>query len=103
MLARLRTESLHLGGDQVLDAAAETIATALGTQSLASTGTLAAMIPARYRAGEATLSLFSTIAQFGTAEDIALADMKIEMLFPADEATRTVLLTMFGGGGEHAG
>ena len=96
MLARLRTESLHLGGDEVLDAAAEKLSAALGQQSPAPSGPLAAVIPARYRAGEMTLSLFSTIAQFGTAEDIALADLKIEMLFPADEATRQILLAMFG-------
>jgi len=94
MLARLRTESLHLGGDEVLDAAAEKLSAALGTQASASAGTLAALIPARYRAGDMTLSLFSTIAQFGTAEDIALADLKIEMLFPADDVTRQVLLAM---------
>ncbi|MGI9437738.1 MAG: helix-turn-helix domain-containing protein [Geminicoccaceae bacterium] len=102
MLARLRTESLHLGGDEVLDAAAEKLATALGTQASMPTGTLAAMIPARYRAGDMTLSLFSTIAQFGTAEDIALADLKIEMLFPADDPSRDVLLTMSGSGDETA-
>jgi transcriptional regulator with XRE-family HTH domain len=103
MLARLRTESLHLGGDEVLDAAAEKLVTALGNPALASPRTLAAVIPARYRAGEVTLSLFSTIAQFGTAEDIALADIKIEMLFPADEPTRNVLHTMFDSGDQHKG
>ncbi|MEM9443232.1 MAG: helix-turn-helix transcriptional regulator [Pseudomonadota bacterium] len=96
MLARLRTESLHLGGDAILDAAAEKLTLALGGQISAPTGTLAAVIPARYRAGDITLSLFSTIAQFGTAEDIALADLKIEMLFPADQATRDILRAMFG-------
>lgn len=65
-----------------------------------STGRCDAMIPARYRASDVTLSLFSTIAQFGTAEDIALADMKIEMLFPADDTSRIMLLTMFGSGDE---
>jgi hypothetical protein len=99
MLVRLRTESLHLGGDQILDAAAEKLSAALGPQASAPATPLAAVIPTRYRAGDITLSLFSTIAQFGTAEDIALADLKIEMLFPADEATREVLVAM-GGGGE---
>jgi transcriptional regulator with XRE-family HTH domain len=96
MIARLRTESLHLGGDEVLDAAAEKLASALGTQATPPAGQLAAVIPARYRAGGMTLSLFSTIAQFGTAEDIALADLKIELLFPADQATQQILVAMFG-------
>ena len=55
-----------------------------------------AVVPTRYRAGNATLSFFSTIAQFGTAEDIALADLKIELLFPADEFTRAMLLAHAG-------
>ncbi len=97
MVARLRTESAHLGGDEVLDAAAEKLAAALGPHAATQTEPLAAVIPARYRTGEMTLSFFSTIAQFGTAEDIMLADLKIEMLFPADESTRHVLIEMFGG------
>jgi len=32
----------------------------------------------------------STIAQFGTAADIALADLRIELLFPADDETRAL-------------
>ncbi len=38
-----------------------------------------------------------------SSEDIALADLKIEMLFPADEATRRVLVEMFGGGDQADG
>lgn len=98
MLTRLRTESAHLGGDSVIDAAAEKLAAALGTEAAAPSGTLAAVIPARYRSKGMTLSFFSTIAQFGTAEDIALADLKIEMLFPADDVTREMLTGMFGSG-----
>ncbi|NJO38015.1 MAG: helix-turn-helix domain-containing protein [Rhizobiales bacterium] len=98
MLARLRTESLHLGGDEILDRAADKVGAALGGSSSVPAGTLAAVIPARYRANGMTLSFLSTIAQFGTAEDIALADLKIEMLFPADEATRQMLVTMFDSG-----
>jgi transcriptional regulator with XRE-family HTH domain len=98
MLARLRTESLHLGGDEILDAAADKVGAALGDASFVPSGMLAAVIPARYRANGTTLSFLSTIAQFGTAEDIALADLKIEMLFPADDATRQMLVSSFGSG-----
>jgi hypothetical protein len=41
------------------------------------------------------LSLFSIIAQFGTAEDVALADLKIEMMFPADDAMKEFLIDNF--------
>jgi hypothetical protein len=38
-----------------------------------------------------TLRLFSALTTFGTAQDIALQELRIESFFPADEATRTVL------------
>lgn len=43
------------------------------------------------RAGELRLSLFSTYAQLGTAEEVTLADLKIEIMFPADAPRRTIL------------
>ena len=89
---RLRTESAHLGGDAVLDNAANELAESLNPKNVSHEAALDAVIPTRYRAGDMPLSLFSTIAQFGSAEDIALADLKIELLFPADEVTRQLLL-----------
>lgn len=90
MCARLRTESRHAGGDPVLDAAAARLAE-LGAEHDRERGLLPAVIPVRYRLGDITLSLFSTIAAFGSAEDIALAEMKIELLFPFDDETRHAL------------
>ena len=40
------------------------------------------------------IALFSTIAQFGSTEDIALSELKIEMLFPSDEGTKLMLDAM---------
>lgn len=92
VITRLRTESAHLGGDAVLDQAADALAREAGDSDLDTPGTLPAVIPTRYRTNGVVLSFFSTIAQFGSAEDIALADLKIEFLFPADDATRDILL-----------
>ena len=97
MIARLRTESGHLGGDPVLDAAANTLASELGPHVPEVNGALPAVIPARYRAGDMVLSFFSTLAQFGSAEDIALSELRIEMMFPADDATREALHAMQAG------
>ena len=91
MAARLRTESRFAGGDAVLDAAADTLAVEAAAAGLPA-GVLPAVAAARLRAGDRVLSFFSTIAQFGTAEDIALADTRIELMFPADEPTRRYLL-----------
>ena len=91
---RLRTESAHLGGDPVLDAAAARLAGAFPAPAHLQTGLLPAFIPARYRANGMAFSFFSTFTQFGSAEDIALSELKIEMMFPADDATRQALLAV---------
>ena len=96
MVARLRTESAHLGGDTILDRAAETLASRLEIDVESGASPLPAVIPARYRANGIVLSLFSTISQFGSTEDIALADLKIELMFPADDFTRDALTSQFG-------
>lgn len=93
-IARLRTESAHLGGDPVLDAACEKLAATMPTNRVPTSGVLPAFIPATYRTGGQIFSFFSTFSQFGTAEDIALSELKIELMFPANEETRTVLMAM---------
>jgi len=92
MSVRLRTESTHLGGDAILDAAADKLAEEAGTKPESADTALEAVVPTRYRVGDMVLSFFSTVAQFGSAEDIALADLKIELMFPADEVTRQALM-----------
>ncbi|VAW12375.1 hypothetical protein MNBD_ALPHA09-115 [hydrothermal vent metagenome] len=47
-----------------------------------------AIIPTRFEIGGRTLSLFSTIAQFGTIQDLALDDLKVELMFPLDDVTK---------------
>lgn len=44
-----------------------------------------------YRWKNSTLRLFSALTTFGTPQDIALQELRIESFFPADEATRVVL------------
>lgn len=92
LLTRLRTESAAVGGDDVLDAA---IGALLADDSIGppQVTPLPPAIPVIFRSGDATISLISTIAQFGSAEDIALADQRIELFFPADEATRQMFLS----------
>lgn len=44
-----------------------------------------------YRWKNSTLRLFSTLTTLGTALDVALQELRIETLFPADEATRAAV------------
>ena len=48
-------------------------------------------VPLRLRVGDAELAFISTVATFGTAVDITVAELAIESFFPADEATATAL------------
>lgn len=45
------------------------------------------VVPLRVRTSAGELSFFSTIATFGTAVDITVAELAIESFFPADAAT----------------
>lgn len=81
--ARLRVESHAQGGVPELDRAAAHLA----SEPAPEPRTDGPVIPTRLRLGANTLSMFATIAQFGTPEDLALADLKIELYFPMDTAT----------------
>jgi transcriptional regulator with XRE-family HTH domain len=86
---RLRTESAAQGGVAALDRAAEKLANVpqFGEHKLGP------VVPTIYRAGAVRLSLFATVAQFGTPEDLALDDLKLELFFPADAETEAYLRT----------
>ncbi|MGQ0844770.1 MAG: helix-turn-helix domain-containing protein [Sporichthyaceae bacterium] len=49
------------------------------------------LLPMRFVLDGAELSLFSTITTFGTAVDVTLAELSIELFYPADDATARML------------
>jgi len=49
------------------------------------------VVPLRIRHGEQELAFFSTVATFGTPLDITVAELALELFFPADEVTADVL------------
>ena len=89
---RLRTESAAQGGVARLDAVADQLA-GVGSAGKPVDGPV---MPTIFRMGETRLSLFTTLAQFGTPEDLALEDLKIELYFPADDTSATLLKAMAG-------
>ncbi|MFL0694591.1 MAG: helix-turn-helix domain-containing protein [Agrobacterium tumefaciens] len=94
LAARFRLESAHLGGDAVLERAAEGLVCEAGKGGYGDVGDLPPVLAVRFRAGGLVYPMFSTIAQFGTADDIALADLKIEMFFPSDENCEALFRAM---------
>ena len=91
--ARLRVESAGQGGVPEFDRAVTTLLQAAGPD----TGTPAPVIPTILRKGDMRLSMFATIAQFGTPEDLTLEDLKIELYFPMDAATEAMFGALGGG------
>lgn len=96
LAARFRLESAHLGGDAMLERAAEALACEVGEGDHGVSGDLPPVLAVRFRFGGMVYPMFSTITQFGTADDIALADIKIEMFFPSDDACEAFFLSMAG-------
>lgn len=52
----------------------------------------APMLTTRFATEHGELSFFSMYTTFGTPHDITLASLRIEHLFPANKATRSVLM-----------
>ncbi|NRB03711.1 MAG: helix-turn-helix transcriptional regulator [Rhodobacteraceae bacterium] len=92
MAKRLRTESVAQGGVDAFDRTADYLSAVTHYVELPT----CPVVPTIYKAGDLRLSLFSTIAQFGTALDLTLDDLKFELFFPADEDTKQVLFDMEG-------
>jgi transcriptional regulator with XRE-family HTH domain len=95
LLTRLRSENSAAGGDPVLEEAIGRL-TSDPTVAVGTSGPLPPFVPTRFRMGDTTLSFLSTLAHFAGAEDVTLADLRIELLFPADEGTRLALLALSG-------
>lgn len=95
VLHRLRAESARAGGIAELDATVAALSAEPSVAGFRPQGGRA-VVPTIYRMGGLRLPLFSTYAQFGSAEEIALSDMKIELMFPSDEAAHGVLLALAG-------
>jgi hypothetical protein len=54
-------------------------------------GTPPPFLTLNYRWNNSTLRLFSTLTTLGTPLDVGLHELRIETLFPADEATRAIM------------
>lgn len=95
LLSHLRTEAASRA--QLMprvEAFAALLRTRLGQAALHSKE-VAATVPVlttRYATKHGELAFFSMFTTFGTPQDITLASLRVEHLFPADEATRAVLL-----------
>ena len=91
LVGRLRRQVAQ-SGDHGLELLLEEVLTYPGvTTSLAASQEPGVVLPLVIDVGGARMSLFSTIATFGTPLDVTTAELAIEAFFPADEATEHLL------------
>jgi transcriptional regulator with XRE-family HTH domain len=91
LVDRLRRQVALTADERLADLLAEVTQYPGDTDEVHGAGTEIA-VPLRFDAGGRELTFFSTIATFGTAVDITLAELAIEAFFPADKATADYLL-----------
>lgn len=91
MMSRLRADSAQGGGIPELDAAAAVLAAWPGVATPPETPA-GPVTPTVFRLPDGgRLALFSVLAQFGSAEEVSLPGLKLELMFPADVAARALL------------
>jgi len=96
MRGRIALEALEAGSDRVLHDLLTALDAASLRYPLPAAGPRRPLVPLIVNTPAGQLSFLSTIAHFGTSEDVTIRDLRLELLFPADEATRACLTTMAG-------
>jgi len=89
VLIRLRQEMTILGNPTYLQAVEKKLSSLVSADSLRSTlNTKQVVLATRFQLPNGIYSFFSIFAQLGTVQDIAVSEYKIELMFPADDATK---------------
>lgn len=92
MSARLRLEALEAGDDRVLAGLVASLDAARARYPAAlATTPRRPLIPLVLNTPGQSLRFLSTIVHFGTSEDVTVRDLRLELLFPADDHTRAAL------------
>ena len=96
MRGRIALEALEAGSDPVLRELLEALDAAGLRHPVPAGAPRRPLVPLIVNAPGGQLSFLSTIAHFGTSEDVTVRDLRLELLFPADDATRTAMKAMAG-------
>ncbi len=89
VLARLQAEQIHRPNEPMLSDLKQRLKQhpRIHEGQVDERRELGVVVPMRVRTSETTLSLFSMIAQFGSVQEITMADVQIELFFPEDDVT----------------
>lgn len=92
MQGRIHLEALEAADDDVLSGLLSGLEEAMARHPLPSgQNARSPLMPLTLRAPVGELRFLSTVAHFGTSEDVTIRDLRLELLFPADEATRAAV------------
>ncbi len=86
ILQRMKSELFQYGTDKKLSKLAARLEAKLDEHDQPRTKIdfSRAVIPTLFKIGDQQISVYSTIAQFGTVFDLNLSELRVEMMFPAD-------------------
>lgn len=87
-LERLALEQSVAGDDPVLVDLIAVTRAAAAKHPYRAARTRSPVLPVVFRGPAGLMSFLSVVAQCGTSEDVTVRDLRLELLFPADEATR---------------
>lgn len=97
MAGRVRLEALESGPDPVNEAHLKALDAAMRRFPAKNPAApRRPLVPLMVRTPSATLSFLSAVAHFGTSEDVTVRDLRLELLFPADDATRAAMQALAG-------
>ncbi len=88
MRGRIALETLEAATDPVLAGLLDMLDAALADSTAPVRHTRQPVVPLIVRSRSQELRFLSTVAHFGTTEDVTVRDLRLELLFPADDITR---------------
>ena len=96
MHGRIALEALEAGNDPVLRDLLAALDVAGQRHPLPGGAPRRPLVPLLVNTPAGQLSFLSTVAHFGTSEDVTVRDLRLELLFPADEPTRAAMRALAG-------
>ncbi len=88
---RMQLEALEAGDDPLLIALMQSVGAACLRHPHVAGAPRRPLVPFVLRTPAGPLSFLSTIAHFGTSEDVTVRDLRLELLFPADDHSRAAM------------
>lgn len=94
VLERVRAEIISQGENKTLKQLEQRLSARLYEYfPVTNINTKQAVIPTSFQIGKKIISIFSTIAQFGTIQDLTMDGIKVELMFPLDESSNEYFQT----------